>query len=266
MSSEMDALVQDMARGAGKIIAEKYASVKTFHQKSGPGDVVTEVDLAVEEYLVGRIQNECPDAGILSEECGIIGSDNGGGTWILDPIDGTRNYLVGIPLFCVSIGILKDDHPGIGAIYDPIHDELFFAHRGSGATLNGKSIQTSPDDTLTDSMICVSWMKHRKDRHRFIDYIDYLSNDTSYFRRFGSAALAMAYCACGRLHGYIQSGVKAWDICGGVAICQEAGALVTDFRGQELKMTDKEMEILVANPPIHKLLRGMIDTEDENTE
>jgi myo-inositol-1(or 4)-monophosphatase len=255
---EIDGFIQDVARGAGRIIMDKYATVKSTRQKSSPGDIVTEVDLASEEYIVSRVTKKCPDAGILSEECGSLSEDKGGGVWVIDPIDGTRNYVVGIPMFCVSIGIMKNGRAEVGAIYDPVHDEMFFARPGAGATLNGERFTTSTDTTLEDTLINVSWMRHRKDRHLFIEYIERLSNDTSYFRRFGSAALALAYVACGRLHGYIQSGVKAWDVCAGIAICEQAGAVVTDFGNKPVDLTQRELEILAANSPIHAQLLDVI--------
>ncbi len=256
---EIDSFIQDVARGAGRIVMDKYASVKSTTQKTGLGDIVTEVDLASEEYIVSRVTRECPNAGILSEEGGALCEDKGDGVWVIDPIDGTRNYVVGIPMFCVSIGITRNGRPEVGAIYDPVHDEMFFASPGAGASVNGERFTTSTQSTLEDILINVSWMKHRTDRRRFIDYIERLSNDTSYFRRFGSAALALAYVASGRLHAYIQSGVKSWDVCAGIAICEQAGAIVTDFNNNPIDLAQKEIEILAANPPIHALLMDVIN-------
>lgn len=251
---QLDEFVQDLARGAGRILKRSFRVPTQWRTKDGRGDIVTEVDEESERYLLRRIRRDYPADRILSEESGALGGSNGTRTWIIDPLDGTRNYLMGLPFFCVSIGLVEASVVLMGAIYDPVHDEMYFSERGKGAFLNGQKIQVSPEDTLDDSMISVSWVRRKTDRRRFVSYIEQLSRDTSYFRRFGSAALVMAYVACGRLHAYMQGGLNPWDVAAGVVIVEEAGGKVTDFEGRPLDLGRKDIDIVTANPTLHSIL------------
>ncbi|MHB9038860.1 MAG: inositol monophosphatase family protein [Armatimonadota bacterium] len=251
---QLDEFMQDVAFGAGQIIKDKYHSVKKWRTKSDPGDIVTEVDEASEKYVIDRIRAEFPEDRILSEESGAIGEGDSGRVWVIDPLDGTRNYMMGIPFFCVSIGLAVDGRPGMGVIHDSIHGETFFAERGKGAYLNGEPISVCKDESMEDSLISVSWVRRKVDRRVFVEYIEQLSQDTSYFRRFGSAALVMAYVASGRIHAYVQGGLNPWDVAAGVIIIEEAGGVVTDFQGQPIDLRNPDIEILTANPALHSML------------
>lgn len=244
--------LQETARGAGKIIIDGYKNIQSCRAKADPGDVVTEIDEASEEYVIGRIKREFPCDSILSEESGALGLEHSEGIWIIDPLDGTRNYTQQVPFFCVSIAYYVDGAAQTGAIYDPVQDEMFFAERGKGALLNGKPIEVSKDKSVDDGLINVSWARSKGDAEIFIDYLDNLSRRTSYFRRFGSAALAMAYVACGRLQGYVQSGVNAWDVAAGIVIIEESGGKVTDFQGNEIDVGEKNIEVIAGNLDIHR--------------
>lgn len=248
----IEEFIQDVAREAGGIVKKHYQTDFRKRSKDGGGDVVTEIDEAVENYIVGRIKSQYPDDAILSEECGAI--EGGSRVWIIDPIDGTRNFVKGIPFFCVSIAAVTDGQIEVGAIYDPVHDEMFFAKRGSGATVNGDAIRVAEESTIDDALISVSWVKRKVDRRRFVSYVEQISKDTSYFRRFGSAALVLAYVACGRLHGYMQGGLNPWDVAAGILIIEEAGGVVTDFEGKPIDLSDKDIAIVTGNPDIHSIL------------
>ena len=256
---ELDAFIQDVATGAGRILMEWYHSEKVWRAKSDRGDIVTEVDEISEKYILGRIQKVYPDDHILSEEAGSIGEvDEDRRTWIIDPLDGTRNYITGIPFFCVSIGVTTCGRAEAGAVYDPMHDEMFYARRGQGARLNGEPISVSPEKELEDSIVSVSWVKRKADRNRFVRYIEELSKDTSYFRRFGSAALVLCYVACGRLNAYMQAGLNPWDVAAGAVIIEEAGGSITDFAGRPLDLRDKHIEVVTANPDLHSLIMDKV--------
>ncbi len=250
--------LKDVANNAGAIVREKYHHINSVRTKSVKGDVVTEVDEESERYISSRICAEYPDDGILGEEKGVLSEPLGGTTWIIDPIDGTRNYVIGIPFFCVSIGICEDGVPVEGVIYDPIHDEMFYAKKGGGAWLNDAPIEVIDDGSIEDSVVQVSWVKHRVNGQKFVEYIQNLSHDTSYFRRLGSAALVLAYVACGRLHGYLQGGLSPWDVAAGVILVQEAGGVVTDFAGSPLNMNECDIEIITGNPEIHDTLLNRV--------
>lgn len=261
MALQVEDFIKDLALGAGRIIKEKYHDVKKWRAKSDPGDIVTEVDEASEKYIIDRIKAAFPNDHILAEESGALGGKNDGRVWIIDPLDGTRNYMTGIPFFCVSIALTVNGEPEVGAIYDPIHDEMFFAKKGGGAYLNGEPISVCGMNSLDESLISVSWVNRKADRKAFIDYIDRISLKTSYFRRLGSAALVMSYVACGRLHAYMQAGLCPWDVAAGIVIIQEAGGLVTDFQGRPIDLHNGELEVLTANPALHKQLSEIINTK-----
>ena len=195
---------------------------------------------------------------ILSEESGALGNESGEITWVIDPIDGTRNYKVGIPFFCVSIGAAKQGVAQMGAVYDPMHDEMFFAERGRGAYLNGERIEVSKDSSMEDCIVSVSWVKRKVDGTKYIEYIQKLSRDTSYFRRLGSAALVLSYVACGRIDGYLQGGLNPWDVAAGVVLIEEAGGVVTDFQGKPIDLSKKDIEIVTGNRDIHSILLNQV--------
>lgn len=246
--------IQQVARDAGHIQKEAYHKANAWRTKSGRGDIVTEVDEACEKLIIDRIRQEYPDDPILSEESGAIGVEDDRPVWVIDPLDGTRNYMMQIPFFCTSIGVVRRGVPEVAAIYDAIHDEMFFARRGQGAFLNGEPIRVSPEASLEDAIVSVAWVRRKVDRNRYMRYIEKLSNETSYFRRFGSAALAGCYVACGRVHAYLQGGLNPWDMAAAVLIVEEAGGCITDFRGCPIDLRNKDIEVVTANPELHAVL------------
>ncbi|MBI2843070.1 MAG: inositol monophosphatase [Armatimonadetes bacterium] len=244
----------ETARGAGEIVRQHYGHVKTRRLKSDRGDFVTEVDLESESYIIKRIREEFPEDNIISEEAGRLRDIEEGYTWIIDPLDGTRNYAIGIPFFSVSIALTRDGRAEHGAVYDPIHDELFFASRGWGATMNGERIRVSTEPDLEDAVITVAWVRKKVERTQFMGYVEHLSHRTSYFRRLGSAALATAYVAAGRFDAFIQGGLNPWDVAAGIVLVEEAGGLATDLTGRPIDLTRPETDILAANPALHNRL------------
>lgn len=250
----LDEFVQDIARDAGRIQRDAYHNVHNWRTKSGRGDIVTEVDEACEKLIIDRIRQEYPTDPILSEEAGALGVEEDRPVWVIDPLDGTRNYMAGIPFFCVSIGLVRRGVAELGVVYDPIHDEMFFAQRGGGAFLNGEPIRVSEERSIEDSIISVAWVRRKVDRHRFMRYIERLSKDTSYFRRLGSAALVSCYVACGRIHAYLQGGLSPWDMAAGVLLVEEAGGCVTDFDGGPVDLRHGDIEVVMANPELHAVL------------
>lgn len=251
---DISEFIQELARAAGRVQKESFHKSFSWRPKTGRGDVVTEVDEACERLIIDAVKREYPDYPILSEEAGAIGKEGDKPMWIIDPLDGTRNYKMGIPFFCTSIGLVEKGRPLVGAIYDPIHDELYSAERGKGAFLNGERIHVSDEDQLDDALISISWVKKKTDRRQFIDYIEELSHETSYFRRFGSAALVSAYVACARIDAYMQGGLSPWDMAAAVLIVEEAGGKVTDFKGSPVDVRNKNIEVIMANPKLHELL------------
>ncbi len=259
----LDQFVQDLARDAGRIQNDAFHKPHTSRVKTGRGDIVTEVDEACEKLIIDRIRLHYPGYPILSEESGAIGVEEDRPVWVIDPLDGTRNYSMGIPSFCCSIGLVRQGVPEVGAIYDCVHDEMFFARRGSGAFLNGERITVAEWDSLEDAVVSVAWVRTKTKRQRFLGCIETLSRYTSYFRRFGSAALVASYVACGRIHAYMQGGLSPWDMAAAVLIVEEAGGCVTDLTGQPIDIRNPKIEVAMANPVLHdRLLRDVVSHMD----
>ncbi len=246
--------IEEMARGAGNIILEHFGRVKHCRAKEGRGDVVTEVDIESEKFILDRIRSAFPKHNIISEEAGIIGQQDAEYMWLIDPLDGTRNYTLGIPFFCVSIALAQNGMAQYGVVYDPLHDELFYAAREEGAELNGMPIQVSSEVSMEDAIISISWLRRRVERSKFIEYVDRIAHVTSYFRRLGSAALISAYVAAGRADAYMQGAINSWDIAAGTVLIEEAGGKVTDFDGQPIDLRKPYTDIIAANPDLHESL------------
>lgn len=241
-------------REAGAVAMQHFGHVTRWDEKAGRGDIVTAADHAVEDLVLKRLQEEFPTHNLLTEERGWVRQDQSAPLWILDPVDGTRNFAMGIPMFCVSLGCMVDGDLLLGAVYDPVHDELFSAVSGQGAFLNGKPIHVSSAPDLEDALLYIGWTPKREDTGRFNSFMARASDYTSYFRRLGSAAIVMSYIAAGRLDGYIQAGISAWDCAAGVLLVQEAGGRITDFQGRKLDILAQNLEMVAANPTVHDLL------------
>ncbi len=243
--------IRETAKGAGAIIRDNYGRIISQYTKDHRGDIVTNVDIESERFILEQIRSTFPDHGIVSEEAGQENQSNSEYVWYVDPLDGTRNYSLGIPFFCVSIALAKNGVSVCGAVYDPLHNELFLAERGRGATLNGNSIEVSNAADLDDAIISISWLRRRTDREEFVGYVDRISRRTSYFRRLGSAALISAYVATGRTDAYLQGAINSWDIAAGTIIIEEAGGKTSDFEGYPIDLRNPYTNIIAANPKLH---------------
>src|SRR5688572_16750585 len=219
----------ETARQAGQILLEKFG--RTTVTKKGDINLVTEADLASEAHIIERIKSYHPKHSILAEESGeavVIGGD-AAWKWIIDPLDGTTNYAHGYPCFCVTLALEHDGDVVLGVTFDPTRDELFAAERGRGATLNGKSIRVSSTDKLGNALIVTGFpydFKHRRDFARHLT--DFLLSSRG-VRRDGSAAIDMAYVACGRFDGFWEEGLNPWDMAAGLLLIEEAGGQVTGY-------------------------------------
>ena len=223
----------------------------------GPGDFVTSADIRTEKILIDELQKAHPDYGIITEETGIINKSNIKNRWIIDPIDGTMNFLNGIPQFAISIGYEEENEIKCGVIFNPIMNEMFCAEKGNGAYLNNSRIRVSNKRKIKDALLVTGGPKQAskiKDKI-FSEYIN-VSNQVSNVRKFGSAALDMAYVACGRFDGYWQRELNYWDIAAGIVILKEAGGLVNFFE----KDTEAPLKrnVLASNSNIHDELSDLI--------
>ena len=239
------------ARNAGDLIVRYIDRVESLTvTPKGRNDFVSEVDRQAEREIVNIPQKAYPSHGFLGEEGGHQGSARGDFVWVIDPLDGTTNFLHGFPQFAVSIALMHRGHLECGVIYDPLRQELFTAKRGGGAMLNSRRLRVSKQNTLKAALLGTGFPF--KDQSQVVAYLGMLRElmkDTAGIRRAGSAALDLAYVACGRLDGFWEIGLKQWDMAAGILLIQEAGGIVTD-----LENGDKYLEtgnVLTANPRLH---------------
>ncbi len=222
----------ETARDAGQILLEKFGR-KISISKKGDINLVTEADLASEALIIERIKSYYPRHSILAEESGeavIIGGDNTW-KWIIDPLDGTTNYAHGYPCFCVTIALEHEGEIVIGVTYDPTRNELFAAEKGRGATLDNKPIRVSAETKLADSLIVTGFPYDFKQKPQFERSLTEFLLKSRGVRRDGSAAIDMAYVACGRFDGFWEEGLSPWDVAAGKLLIEEAGGQVTYYDG-----------------------------------
>ena len=239
-------------RKAAKTLIRDFGEIEKLQVSvKGPGDFVTTCDKKVEKILIDELQKARPDYSILSEEIGEINNDESF-RWIIDPIDGTANFLHGIPHFAISIGLEKEKEIICGIIYDPIKDEMFVAEKGNGSYLNNQRMRVSSRKNLKDSIIFTGGPK-RESKDKELSLKEYNSFSSKVFipiRKLGSAALDMAYVAAGRCDGFWQRNLNYWDIAAGIIIVKESGGFVTDFNGKNEYINNKTL--LVTNSKINK--------------
>jgi len=250
-SANINVLVK-ASRKAAKVLIRDYGEVEKLQVSlKDPGDFVTMTDKKVEKILIEELQKARPDYSILSEETGYIKKGEEF-KWIIDPIDGTANFLHGIPHFAISIGLEKNDEIICGIIYDPIKDEMFFAEKGNGSYLNNQRIRVSSRSKLNNCMVVTGGPRRdSSEREKVIEeYKKFSSAVDVPIRKMGSAALDMAYVAAGRFDGFWQRNLNYWDIAAGIIIVKEAGGFVTDFSGNNKYVENKT--ILVANSKINE--------------
>ena len=247
------------ARDAGSILVDRLGRALQVSNK-GDIDLVTEADLASEKLIIERIKSYYPRHAILAEESGAseFVAGTGDWKWIIDPLDGTTNYAHGYPCFCVSIGLERAGALEIAAIYDPMRDEMFAAERGQGATLNGRRMRVSDVDDLNSAMLCTGFPYNVRERPNFERDFANFTMEAQAVRRDGSAAIDLAYVACGRFDGFWEDGLNAWDVAAGVLLIEEAGGLVTDFEGGKLNIYTPR--VLASNGLVHDAMRRVLGT------
>src|SRR4026208_55449 len=247
----------DMAREAGNLLVQRLGSAKI--STKGDINLVTEADIAAENLIIERIRSYYPQHGILAEESGeaaLVGGKQSDWKWIIDPLDGTTNYAHGYPCFCVSIAL---EHKGvleIGVVYDPMRDEMFAAERGKGATLNDRKIRVSSVEQLNSAMVCTGFPYNVRERPDFARGFTNFTMNAQAVRRDGSAALDLAYVACGRFDGFWEDGLKPGDTAAGGLLILEARGRVSDFDDQPLDIYTKK--VLASNGLIHDAMRAVL--------
>ena len=254
--------LEDLARQAGEIICSGYNPRPGFRSTlniryKGAIDLVTEIDLKAEKLILERIKSEFPGDSIVAEENGIV-KEKDCCVWYVDPLDGTINYIHGLPIFCVSLGYAENGEVMLGVVYDPVRDECFTAERGKGAFLNGEPIQPSSTSNLNESLLVTGFSYDiREIEANNINQFVKFSTLARGVRRLGSAALDLCYVANGRLDGYWELELKSWDLAAGSLIAQEAGASVTDLSGGPDFLTPPH-SILACTPAIQKEMLDVV--------
>ena len=247
---------------ASKSLIRDFGEIENLQVSSkAPGDFVSSADKRTEKIIIEELLKAHPEYGIITEESGIINKSNVNNRWIIDPIDGTMNFLNGIPQFAISIGYEENNEIKCGIIFNPVMNEMFLAEKGNGAYLNNSRIRVSNKKKVKDALIVTGGPKQvsKIKKKIFREYIN-VSNQVSNVRKFGSAALDIAYVACGRFDGYWQRELNYWDIAAGLIILKEAGGFV-DFFEEERNYPLKK-NILASNSHIHDELKELIIKKD----
>ena len=248
------------ARNAGDIIIRYVDRIDTLKIGSKQqNDFVTEVDQLAEQEIIYTLKKAYPDHAILAEESGTHNDqpDANHPTWIIDPLDGTTNFLHGFPQFAVSIALKQDNELQLGVVYDPMRQELFTGMRGAGARLNDRRLRINPQTKLEGSLIATGFPYYRYDYlDQYMKILKDVITRTAGVRRPGSAALDLAYTAAGRFDGFWEFNLKPWDIAAGALLIREAGGIVSDFndRNNFLETGD----IVCGAPRVHEELLKII--------
>jgi myo-inositol-1(or 4)-monophosphatase len=244
--------LHNWARQAGALIRAGYEQDHEIHMK-GEIDLVTEMDRRAEAFLMSSIYDRFPGHSIVTEESGLHQGLNDH-CWYIDPIDGTVNYAHNLPWFVVSLAYAEGEQMKYGVIYEPMRDECFSAARGEGAWMNGRPIHVSQTDTLIKSLLSTGFPYDvaTVERNNIAQFIN-LTMLTQGVRRSGSAALDMAYVACGRLDGFWEIQLQAWDVAAGGLIVEEAGGIATSMEGSR-DLLQPPYSTVTSNPFLHPLL------------
>lgn len=250
------------ARLAGNVLLRsinKLDALNVIHKDRM--DYASEVDADAEKVIIKELRRAYPDYAVVGEEGGAQGK--GRYTWVIDPLDGTSNYLRGFPHYCVSIALVENGEPTDAVIFDPLRNDLFTASKGAGAQLNERRIRVAERKDLVGTVICTGFPPRERARAGAqLDCVRELLTHAEDVRRTGSAALDLAYVACGRLDAYFEAGVKDWDVAAGVLLVREAGGRICDFKGAPTERLDgrgpQSRQIVAGNLKVSEALQKTI--------
>lgn len=247
------------AKRVGRQLVRDYGEVEKLQVSiKGPADFVSSADRKADRALRDHLGKARPGWGFLTEEGVEIQGSDSDNRWIIDPLDGTTNFLHGLPHFAISIAHQRGKEIVAGLIYDPLRDEAFAAEKGAGAYLNDQRLRVSARRTLAESVIAtgIPTIRGAETIMPFMKQLAMVSDKVSAIRRFGSAALDLAYVAAGRYDGYWETDLHAWDIAAGLVLVREAGGFVTDLAGRGTMLDSGA--VLATNPDIHQPLLGLL--------
>ncbi len=243
---------------AGRSLSRDFGEVQNLQvSMKGPGDFVSQADHKAEEIIHAELSRARPDYAFLMEESGAVSGADGQHRFIVDPLDGTTNFLHGIPMFAISIGLERQGQMVAGVIYNPAMDELYTAERGGGAFVNDRRLRVAGRRKLTDCVIGTG-IPHlgRGDHGKFLIEMRHVMGEVSGVRRMGAAALDLAYVAAGRLDGFWETGLQPWDMAAGLLMIREAGGFVSDASGGQDMLENGS--VVAGNELIHKALLAQI--------
>lgn len=246
------------ARRAGKKLVRDFGEVENLQtSRKGPADFVSNADKTAEKTVVEDLSKARPRFGFLLEEGGAVKGPDESNTWIVDPLDGTTNFLHGVPHFAVSIALERDNDIEAGVIYEPVYDNLYWAERGKGAFLNNRRLRVSARRDLSECLFATGIpFKGAGDPEVFKRELNAVMAETAGTRRFGAAALDLAYVAAGRFDGYWERGISPWDVAAGIALVREAGGMVRTIEGTGNPVYAKS--IIAAAPSLMEPFAGLI--------
>jgi myo-inositol-1(or 4)-monophosphatase len=253
--------MQETAREAGELLLSYFGKVAIEYK--GDVDLVTEADRKSEKLIIGKLKSRWPEHDTTAEESArtATGSDY---RWYIDPLDGTTNFAHGYPVFCVSIAVDYKGERVAGVIFDPTRNEMFSAAKSAGAEMNGRKIRVSKTTSLGESLLATGFPSHKRHKNPNIRFYHQLSLRTHGVRRAGSAALDLAYVACGRYDGFWEFNLNPWDTAAGVLLAEEAGGKVTGFLGERFDIASRE--VLASNGILHaeldEQLRSVMEGRD----
>ena len=227
---------------ASKILIRDFGELEKLQvSKKGPSDFVTNSDLKVEKIIIEELRKARPNFSFISEEKGVEKNKDKENIWIIDPIDGTINFLHGLPHFAISIALKSNNEIVSGLIYDPIKNEMFFAEKNNGAFFNNHRIRVSNRNDINDCLFAIG---HKTEKNSELNY-----------RKFGCAALDMAYVASGRIDGYFQNNLNIWDIAAGIVLIKEAGGIINDIDLNKIE----NIKVVASSPNINQEFKEKID-------
>ena len=258
-------VMQNAVQKAARRLLRDFAEVEQLQVSvKGPGDFVSQADIRAEQILVEELGKARPGYAFVLEEGGVQGSANWSWRWIVDPLDGTTNYLHGVPHWCISVALERRTETGgevmAGCIYNPVNDEMFWAEKGVGAFLNERRLRVSARREIKDALFATGIpfaSVPAQRRLAFARTLGVLMPTVAGIRRFGAAALDLAWTAAGRYDGYWELGLKPWDMAAGALIVREAGGFATDAAGRELALSPS-VDVVAANPALHARLLEVV--------
>jgi len=251
-------VMEAAARKAARGLVRDFGEVENLQvSRKGPADFVTEADRRAERILRAELAKARPGFGFLTEDTGETAGEDDRRRWIVDPLDGTTNFLHGIPHFAISIGLEEDGAMVAGVVYEPLRDEMFWAEKGVGCYLNRRRLRVSSRGRMADAVLATGIpFKGRAGKAPFLATVGTAIENTAGVRRFGSAALDLAYVAAGRYDGFWEFGLSPWDVAAGIVLVREAGGFATDMAGKTASPGDAS--IVAANDRLHAPVRRML--------